>query len=149
MKQEVSRTFPVGRIFFFHPNAVFEVSWYCTCDLLGYHAEMHAVADCMTALQSLPCDLQPEFLSLIPSSWVCRTLSRPRLLYSLWTWKSHCRKLCYYSNRIQLPESKPEAHSINHGALHSDVWGTLISSQMMASLSNSRSNSYLRSLTNN
>lgn len=42
-----------------------------------------AVADCMTMLLSLPCDLQPEFLPLIPSFWACRTLSRPWLLYSL------------------------------------------------------------------
>lgn len=102
-------------------------------------ARRGAVADCMTALLSLPCDLQPEFLSLIPSSWACRTLSRPQLLYSLWTWKSHCRKPCYYSNRIRLPESK--------------TWPLLtmvLCTQMSRTLSNDDiSNSCLRSLTSN
>lgn len=85
MKQELLEPLQFDEFFFLIQNAGFEVSRYGTCDLLRYHAGMHAVGygRLHDNALSLPCDLQPEFLPLIPSSWACRTPSRPRLLYSL------------------------------------------------------------------
>lgn len=137
IKYEVSRSSPVWWIFFSPQMQVLK--------FLVLHLWPPGLlcrdACCDRLFQSLPCDLQPEFLPLIPS-WACRTLSRPSFPIPFEPESPIAGSHVTIAIEFSFLRQNPRLTLLTMVLCTQMSGATLISSQMMASLSSSN----LRSL---